>query len=85
MSAHRGANSILRLHCIPLDVALDDFAIAYFVLHRLGIGLAPHLLPAAPLLACYATTTSGILGCKIIPPSRRPLPRLHRPPAAPAP
>ena len=37
MSAHRGADAILRLHCVPHDVALDDFSIVFYILHRLGM------------------------------------------------
>ena len=66
----RGADALLTLHCIPSDVLLDDFAITFHILHRLGIPLTPHLFPTSALTACRGVAANGRFGCSVIPPSR---------------
>ena len=73
----RGADALLTLHCIPSDVFLDDFAITFHILHRLGIPLAPHLFPTSALTACRGVAANGRFGCSVIPPSR-PITAGHR-------
>ena len=67
----RGSSSILRIRHLPPTILLTDFEVTFFICHRLGIPLAPHLVATDRLTSCSKS-------CSTIPPSR-PIMNQHHP------